>query len=121
MDKAFRIHIRRIKKARKSSSSKSQNSRLSTKTMREKFGIKVPNSIKEALLLDVTNGGNKLYKAIQKELMALKRSNTWKFRPTHDCIPKEHQKVPLRMIFDTNEEDLRRKAILGNTPSTRVG
>ena len=57
--KAFRILVRRLKRARKSSSSKSSNSRASSKTMREKFGIKVPNHAKEASFLDKTNGDSK--------------------------------------------------------------
>ena len=78
--------------------------------MRKKFGIKVPNSTKEASLLDKTNGDSKWHDAIQKELMALQKLNVWRFHLSNHKMSKECQKAPLRMIFDVKKEDLRRKA-----------
>ena len=42
----------------------------------EKFGIKKPNSIKEALSLDKINENSKWYDAIQKELSTLELLGT---------------------------------------------
>ena len=78
--------------------------------MREKFGIKVPNSTKKALLSDMINGDVKWCDAIQKELMALEKLNAWRFHLSHHKMPGEHQKAPLRMMFDIKKEDLRKKA-----------
>ena len=48
--------------------------------------------------------------AMQKELMALEKSNVCKFHPRHYEVSKKHQKAPLRMIFDLKKKDLRNKA-----------
>ena len=94
VENEFRTHIRRIEKASKSGSSKSLNSRASTKSNRRKFGIKVLISTKKRVTV-CENGDNKWCKAIHKELIALEKLNTWISHPTHHKIPKEHQKEPL--------------------------
>ena len=49
-DKAFHIKIRiNIKKDRKSKSKISRNANLK---LRKKFGFRIPNNVKEALILD---------------------------------------------------------------------
>ena len=103
VDKAHRIHIRRMKRAK----STSRNTRVQSRLMKEKFGIKIPNSTKEALLLDKINGDSKWFDAIQKELNALESLGVWKFHRIGHRMPNEHQRAPLRMIFDVKKEDLR--------------
>ena len=63
VENAHRIHIRRTKEG-KGGTSKSRNSRVLSQAMREQFGIKVPNSTKEALLLDMMSGDSKWHDAI---------------------------------------------------------
>lgn len=53
-DKAFHIKVRRVDRS-KPKSARSKNSRNATIKLREKFGMRVPNSIKEALMLDDIN------------------------------------------------------------------
>ena len=43
--------------------------------MREKFGIVMSDSVKEALLLDKFNGDTKWRDAINKEMMVLEQPN----------------------------------------------
>ena len=43
-------------------------------------------------------------------MKALEKLNVWRFHPNYYKMPKEFQKVPLRMIFNIKKEDLRRKA-----------
>ena len=109
VEKSYRVIIRRVKKAR-TGSKKSRNARVVSQSMRETFGIKIPNSTKEALILDRINGDNKWHDSMQKELMALEKLNVWKFHPSHHRMPKDYQKAPLRMIFDIKKEDMRRKS-----------
>eukprot|EP00957_Ditylum_brightwellii_P142481 10855411-Ditylum_brightwellii.AAC.1 len=51
----------------------SRNARNQKKKTKEKFGIKIPKSTREALLLNRANGDNKWGKAIAKEMNALER------------------------------------------------
>ena len=78
--------------------------------MREKFGVKIPNSTKEDLLLDKINCDNKWHDYIQKESIALEKISTQKYHLTHYKIYKDYQKEPSCMIFDAKKEDLRRKS-----------
>ena len=64
-----------MKKVR-SVSKKCRNARVSSQEIRDKFGVKIPNSTKEALLLDWINGDNKWCDSIQKELIALEKLST---------------------------------------------
>ena len=85
--------------------------------MREKYGIKIPNTTREALILDRINGENKWYDAIQKELIALEKLNVWKFHPSHHKMPREYQKGLLRVIFDIKKEGYAKEGkICGRQP-----
>ena len=57
VDKAFHIKIRR--NAKKDHKLKSKNSRNANMKLREKFGIRIPNDVKEALILDKINNDTK--------------------------------------------------------------
>ena len=52
----------------------SRNTRISKKDNRIKFGIKVPNSVKEALLFDRENNNILWAEAITKEMTALQKA-----------------------------------------------
>ena len=54
----------------------SRNSRNAKIKLREKFGIKISNNVKEALMLDKINGDTKWQDAIDKELRALEKLET---------------------------------------------
>ena len=103
-----RLNIRRLK--RRKVTSKSRNARLFANKMREKFGVAVPNIVKEALSLDKTYGESKWRDAMKKEMMALENLSVWRFYPPGPRMGSDFQKAPLRMIFDMKKEDFRRKA-----------
>ena len=55
VDKAFHLNIRRVKR-RKGSSRNTRNTKVK---LREKFGVRIPNNLKEALMLDKVNNNTK--------------------------------------------------------------
>ena len=89
----------------------SKNARNQRKEMREKFGIKIPNNTREALLLDRMNGDNKWAEAIKKEMDALDRLGVFQYHDPGVKFARSDgwQYAPMRMIFDI-KHDLRRKA-----------
>ena len=99
---------------RKTKTTLSQNQRNFRIKNREKFGIRIPNTIAEALQFDREAGNNKWAEAIAKEMNNLNRLNVFKHHPSHKLFPKEEgwQKAPLRMIFDIKNKDQRCKARL---------
>ena len=98
----IKLHFRRI----------SKNSRDEKNKNREKFGIKIPNSVKEALSLDKINKNTLWADAMEKEMNGLNNANCFTYFPGHHRFSKEYQYAPLRMIFDVKKEDLHRKARL---------
>ena len=84
------------------------------KGTREKFGIKIPNSTREALLFDKLNNDTKWGDAIAKEMNGLCRLNVFKFFSPSHKLDKQNgwQYAPLHMIFDIKREDRRYKARL---------
>ena len=77
-----------------------------------KYGIKVPNSVRKALILDKENNNTLWADAIKKEMTALNKANCFEYFPLHHRFGKDYQYTPLRIIFDVKKEDLRRKARL---------
>ena len=88
----------------------SRNKRIQKKSKVIKFGITVPNNVKEALILDKENGNNLWAEAIQKEMTALNKASVFIHYPPNHKIDPQYQYAPLRIIFDVKQEDLRRKA-----------
>ena len=82
--------------------------------IKEKFGIKIPRNIKEALLFDKENQNNKWMDAVLKEMTALKKLKCFKFHPSNTQFSKSNgwQYCPLHMIFDIKQQDMRHKARL---------
>ena len=95
-ERILKIKIRRI----------SRNTRTSKKNNRIKFGIKVPNSVKEDLLLDRENNNILWAEAITKKMTALRKSGMREFHPPHTKPKEGYQYAPLRLIFDIKQEDL---------------
>ena len=104
-----KIKLKRIRR-----SGPSRNQKWMKMKNKEKFGIKIPNSIAEALQFDREAGNDKWRKAIEKEMDNLKRLNVFKFHSPDKVFSKEEgwQKAPIRMIFDIKNEDQRYKARL---------
>ena len=74
-----------------------------------KFGIKVPNSVKEALALDQENGNDLWKKAIEKELGNVRVA--FKLLDEGERLPVGSKEIPYHIIFDV-KLDLTRKARL---------
>lgn len=90
----------------------SKNTRNKKNTNREKFGIKIPNNVREALILHRLNKNNLCVEAMAKEIGALHTAMCFKYHQGHHKFDSNYQYAPLRMIFDIKKEDFRRKARL---------
>eukprot|EP00957_Ditylum_brightwellii_P009590 723517-Ditylum_brightwellii.AAC.1 len=78
----------------------STNARNQKKKIREKFGIKIPRNMKEALLLDKKNGDSKWAEAICKKIDLLEWFGVFQY---HDARTNFHwndgwQYAPMHMI-----------------------
>ena len=78
--------------------------------MTHKFGIKVPKHVEEALALDKENGNDPWWKAIQKEMSAVKVA--YKILEDNDKPPIGSQYMKCCMVFSIKMEDFSRKASL---------
>ena len=90
----------------------STNKRNEKKKNREKFGIRIPSSAREALLFDKQNGNHLWSESMMKEMTALDESGCFEYYPPKHKFGKDYQYAPLRIIFDVKKEDLRRKSRL---------
>ena len=104
---SFATRTRRAKQNRMS-----KNARNAKIKHREKFGIRIPSNVREALLFDKLNGNTKWADAILKEMNALERLHCFKFMPPSHKLSKKDgwQFAPLHMIFEIKQQDLRHKA-----------
>ena len=75
-----------------------------------KFGIEVPDSVKDALELDSKNGNTVWADAIATEMKYVQVA--FKILPDGTATPIGYQKISCHMIFDVKMEDFRRKARL---------
>ena len=73
-----------------------------------KFGVKVPNGIKNANNLDKKSGSNQWEQALKTELKNLTDYQTFIVLDSGESIPNEYQKIPYHMVFDI-KYDLRHK------------
>ena len=78
--------------------------------MTQKFGIKVPKTVEEALALDRENGNDLWWKAIQKEMSAVKVA--FKILEDDEKPPIGSQYMKYHMVFSIKVEDFSRKACL---------
>ena len=76
-----------------------------------KFGVEVPRTLKEAMLLDKLNGNELCSKATDKEINELLEHKTFGIHETRDTIPSDFRFVPVQFVFD-NKFDGRRKGRL---------
>ena len=90
----------------------SKNTRDKNIKNKEKFGVKVPNNVRDALILDRINKNTLWADAMTKEMSALNSAKCFLYYPPDYKFGSEFQYAPLRMIFDVKKEDLRRKARL---------
>ncbi len=70
-----------------------------------KFGIEIPNTVKEALALDHKNGNTLWVDAIAKEMREVRIA--FNILPDAGSVPIGYQKIPCHMIFDVEMEDFR--------------
>ena len=78
--------------------------------MTHKFGIKLPKTVEEALALDKENGNDLWWKAIQKEMSAVKVA--FKILDHDERPPTGSQYMECHMVFSIMMEDFSRKAHL---------
>ena len=95
------IKVRRISKNKRDQMKK-----------REKFGVRIPNNVREALIYDREAGNTLWADAIKKEMTALNEAKVFEYHSPHFEVGKDYQYCPLRIIFDIKQEDLRRKTRL---------
>jgi hypothetical protein len=90
----------------------SRNSRNAREKHREKFGIRIPKNVKQALQFDRENGNTFWADAISKEMSALERLDCFEFVDPSTSFSRAEgwQFAPMHMIFDIKQEDLRHKA-----------
>ena len=77
----------------------------------EKFGIAIPNNVKEALQLDKENGNTLWADAIATEMKNVKVD--FKILNDGEMAPRDHQFVKFHMIFYIKIDNFNRKARLG--------
>jgi hypothetical protein len=94
--------------------SKSRTARNAKLRNREKFGVRIPNNTRQALLFDKENKNNKWGDAIAKEMSALDKLNCFRYHgPGKKFAKKEGwQYASVHMIYDIKQADLRHKARL---------
>ena len=81
---------------------------------KNKFGIEIPQNVREALLFDKENKNTKWADAICKEIQTLLKLNIFKFHSPNTIFKKSEgwQYVPMHMISTIKQKDLRHKARL---------
>ncbi len=70
-----------------------------------KFGIEIPNTVKEALALDCKNGNTLWVDAITKEMREVRIA--FNILSDSGSVPIGYQKIPCHMVFDIKMEDFR--------------
>ena len=113
---AFAWWAKHVLKKRDRIISKSQ--RFWVKT--HKYGIRVPNTVKEAISIDAENGDKLWWDAILKEMKNVRPAfEIWEKRK--EDLPIGYQEIKCRMIFDIKlGENFRRKARLVGGGHTTV-
>ena len=103
-----------VQRTRRAQSNMEKASNNKKYKVQEKFGIKIPRNVKEALLFDKENKNSNWSDAIYKEMEALKRLKCFKFHSPDTIFKKSDgwQYAPLHMIFDIKQQDMRYKARL---------
>eukprot|EP00978_Attheya_sp_CCMP212_P035696 scaffold156893_cov59-Attheya_sp.AAC.1 len=76
-----------------------------------KFGVQVPMSQKQAILLDSANGDKLWITAVEKELKQINDYETFQVLEKGDIMPEGYQLIPYHIVFDC-KFDFRRKARL---------
>ena len=85
-----------------------RNERNKGKKDWEKFGYKIPNNSREALLLDKKNGNNLWTYTIAKDIMALDRLGLFQLYPPKTKFEKKDgcQYAQMHIVFDVKQKDL---------------
>jgi Reverse transcriptase (RNA-dependent DNA polymerase) len=73
----------------------------------EKFGIKVPNTLAEALQFDCENGDTQWHEAVRKEINTVKVA--FRVIDDNEVIPPGYQQIGCHLIYTVKMENFRRK------------
>ena len=96
---SYHYNVDRIMRIRKyheiSNRRLSRNKQMEKRRSCIKFGIRVPNSVREALIFDRENKNNLWAEAIKKEMGALDKAQVFRYQPSHFKIPDGYQYAPL--------------------------
>jgi hypothetical protein len=105
---AFAWWVKHVLKKRDRIISKTQRFWIKT----HKYGIRVPNTVEEAIEIDAENGDTLWWDAIMKEMKNVRPAfEVWEGRK--EDLPIGYQEIKCRMIFDVKlGENFRRKARL---------
>jgi hypothetical protein len=75
-----------------------------------KFGLELPQTVKEALALDAKNGYNVWYDAIGKEMKNVKVA--FNILEEEQSLPLGYKFIPCHMIFDETWISLKKPVVL---------
>jgi hypothetical protein len=75
-----------------------------------KFGIKVPNTIAEARLLDIANGDTFWEKSIEKEMKNVRVA--FSILDDDKNLPVDYQRIPCRLLFDVKLDFTRKTRLV---------
>ena len=67
--------------------------------VREKFGIKIPNTVKEVLLFDMLNGYSKWGDKLNKDIAVLKKLEVLKYFPYNYIFSNNYQKATQKVVW----------------------
>jgi hypothetical protein len=84
-----------------------------------KFGIEVPHSWDDCMILDTENGNTMWQDAVKKDMKNVRIA--FKIMIGYEVIPPKYQEIHCYMIFDANMEDFIHNACFvagGNTTDT---
>jgi len=82
--------------------------------LREKYGIRIPQSIRQAIIFDDKNKNTKWQDSMAKKIGSLKKLDVFEFHPSnHKCLKQQGWSfAPMHMIFYVKREDLQHKSRL---------
>lgn len=83
----------------------SRNNKIQKKPKLINFGLKVPNNVRESLLLDTENENNLWAEAIRKEMTVLSKESVFVHHHPSYKVNDQYQHAPLGFILNVNQED----------------
>jgi len=81
--------------------------------IRYKFGVQIPQTVKEAYVLDAANGDTKWADAIKTELLQLNEYKTFIDHGVGKPLPPGYKMIRCHIIFDCKEDGRRKAQFVG--------